>query len=225
MNGEPLSRSHGAPVRLIVPGWYGVCSVKWLTRLEVLDRSFEGYFQTHKYTIRRHEADGERVVRLMRMAVKSEIIRPRAGAAVAPGIHRVAGTAWGGEEAVARVEVSVDGGQSWADAALIGPQAPYPWTLWEYAWEADAPGEYTLMCRATSEAGDTQPTAHDPLRGGYVINFPRPHPVRIVAARRESETWSDAAALLYDMAQQAEELSHRRLDVEMEYEFADGGGI
>ena len=76
MNGEPLTRSHGAPVRLIVPGWYGVCSVKWIKRLEVLDGMFSGYFQSNKYTIRRREDAGERKVPLTRMVVKSEIIRP-----------------------------------------------------------------------------------------------------------------------------------------------------
>src|SRR5207302_6637544 len=80
MNGEPLSGSHGAPARLIVPGWYGVCSVKWIRRLQVLDRPFEGYFQTHKYTIRRRGPRGEEVETLTRMAVKAEILRPRPGA-------------------------------------------------------------------------------------------------------------------------------------------------
>jgi DMSO/TMAO reductase YedYZ molybdopterin-dependent catalytic subunit len=225
MNGEPLSRSHGAPVRLIVPGWYGVCSVKWLTRLEVLDHAYEGYFQTHKYTIRRRDADGERVVRLTRMAVKSEIIRPRAGASLPPGTHRVAGIAWAGEDPVTRVEISSDGGRSWSAADLIGPQAPYSWTLWEYLWPMEQPGEYELLCRATSEAGDRQPEDHDALRGGYVINFLRPHPARIAVAGHVEETHADAATLLYDMAIQAEELAHRRLDVEMEDEFADGAGI
>lgn len=225
MNGEPLSRSHGAPVRLIVPGWYGVCSVKWLTRLELLDHTFEGYFQTHKYTIRRRDANGERMVRLTRMATKSEIIRPRAEATLPPGLHRIAGIAWAGEDAIARVEISSDGGQSWHDASLVGPSAPYSWTLWEYLWPMEQPGEYELLSRATSDAGDRQPEAHDPLRGGYVINFLRPHPVRIAAVGHVEETPGDTAALLYDMAIQAEELSRRRLDVELEATFTDGAGI
>jgi len=130
MNGEPLSRSHGAPVRLIIPGWYGVCSVKWITRLELLDFQFEGYFQTNKYTIRRRGANGERLTRLTRMAVKSQIIRPRAGSELRPGVNRISGIAWAGEEAVAKVEVSVDGGQTWRTASLVGPTAPSSWTLW-----------------------------------------------------------------------------------------------
>ena len=101
MNGEPLTRSHGSPVRLIVPGWYGVCSVKWITRLEVLDGAFSGYFQWNKYTIRRREGAIERKVRLTRMAVKSEIIRPGPNASLQPGVNRISGIAWAGEEAVA----------------------------------------------------------------------------------------------------------------------------
>ena len=82
-----------------------------------------------------------------------------------------------------------------------------------------------LLCRATSETGDTQPVEHDPLHGGYVIQFLRPHTVRIVAAGHVDETAGDAASLLYDMAVQAEQRAHQRLDVEMEDEFADGAGI
>ncbi len=179
MNGEPLTRSHGAPVRLIVPGWYGVCSVKWLTRLEVLDRPFDGYFQTVHYTIREKDAAGERVVCLTRTYVKSEIIRPGVGDELAPGVHQVSGVAWAGEEPVTGVEVSTDAGRTWTSARLVGPQAPYSWTHWEFLWQVDCPGEYCLMSRATTATGDTQPAAHDDLRGGYAINFIRPHPVQV----------------------------------------------
>ena len=225
MNGEPLTRSHGAPVRLIVPGWYGVCSVKWIKRLEVLDGMFSGYFQSNKYTIRRREDAGERKVRLTRMVVKSEIIRPGPDATLQPGVNRISGIAWAGEEAVAGVEVSVDGGASWRSAALVGPQAPYSWALWEYLWEASRPGEYALMCRATSTAGESQPTEHDPLRGGYMINFWRGHHVKIVGAGRVAESWGDADSRLDVMSHQAKDFVHKRLDIELNSEFIDGGGI
>jgi DMSO/TMAO reductase YedYZ molybdopterin-dependent catalytic subunit len=225
MNGEPLSRSHGAPVRLIVPGWYGVCSVKWLTRLEVLAQPFEGYFQTNKYTIRKRAGDGERMVKLTWMAIKSEILRPAAGAELRPGTNRITGLAWGGKMPVAAVEVSADGGQSWRKTRLVGPQAPYSWTMWEYLWEVELPGEYQLLCRAVSKAGESQPLAHDPLRGGYVINFVRPHPVRVVGSGRAEDTWSDPASRSYTVARQAEEWSQQYLDLELDSEFTDGGGI
>lgn len=222
MNGEPLTRSHGAPARLIVPGWYGVCSVKWLTRLEVLDHPFEGYFQTHKYTIRQRDEHGERVAGLTRGTVKSEILTPEPGGAVAAGVVQVMGIAWAGEEPVAGVEVSTDGGRTWEAARLAGPQAPYSWTLWEYLWQARPPGPCELRSRARSASGETQPDEHDPLRGGYVINFVRPHPVRVVDGPLPGA--GEPQSLLYDMAYHAEKWTHRRLDVEMEG-FADGGGI
>jgi DMSO/TMAO reductase YedYZ molybdopterin-dependent catalytic subunit len=225
MNGEPLTRSHGAPVRLIVPGWYGVCSVKWIARLELLDHQYEGYFQSEKYTIQRREGGKERKARLTRMPVKSQIIRPAAGSELRPGVNRISGIAWAGEEAVAKVEVSTDGGLRWRGASLVGPQAPYSWTLWEYLWEVNSPANYELMCRASSTAGDAQPTEHDDLRGGYMINFTRPHPVRVVSRGRAQDSWGDAVSRLDEMSQAAEELSHKRLDVDMDYAFTDGAGI
>ena len=106
MNGEPLEPIHGYPLRLFVPGWYGVASVKWLKRIEVLDRPFQGYFQTKKYTIQRPAAQGQETVIVGPMAVKAEIIRPQAGAALGLGTNRLFGIAWAGEDAVARVEVA-----------------------------------------------------------------------------------------------------------------------
>jgi DMSO/TMAO reductase YedYZ molybdopterin-dependent catalytic subunit len=196
MNGEPLTRSHGAPVRLIVPGWYGVCSVKWVTRLE-----------------------------LTRMAVKSELIRPRPGDELHPGVNRLSGIAWSGEDELAAVEVSMDGGRYWQRASLVGPQAPYSWTLWEYLWRVEQPGDYHLLCRATSVTGETQPTEHDPLCGGYRINFVRPRSVRVMSRGRSEETWGDAASRRQELVRRAEELTRQRLDIDMASEFMDGGGI
>src|SRR5262249_8092947 len=122
MNGEPLEPDHGYPLRLFVPGWYGVASVKWLQRIEVLDRPVKGYFQSTEDTIQRRTAGGAETVVVGPMAPKSEILRPRAGAVGGVGTNRVFGVAWAGEEAVARVEVSTDGGRTWADAALVGPR-------------------------------------------------------------------------------------------------------
>lgn len=225
MNGEPLTPSHGAPARLIVPGWYGVCSVKWLTRIEVLNRAFEGYFQTSKYTIR--EADGRdtRMVKLTRMAVKSEIIRPAPEAELQPGVNRITGLAWGGEAPVDRVDLSTDGGRTWTPATLVGPRAPYSWTMWEHLWHVERPGEYRLASRATSASGESQPSCHDPLRGGYVINFVRAHPVRVASTGRSQETWGDATSRAYGLAHYAEREAQRHLDLELDSEFTDGAGI
>jgi hypothetical protein len=147
---------------------------------------------------------------------------PAGRAALQPGESHF-GIAWAGEEAVARVEVT-----PMADnlaSGCTGWTAAPSWALWEYLWDASQPGEYSLMCRATSAAGDSQPGEHDPLRGGYMINFLRPLHVTIVGAGRAAESWGDAVSRLDVMSHQAEAFAHKRLDIELHSEFTDGGGI
>jgi DMSO/TMAO reductase YedYZ molybdopterin-dependent catalytic subunit len=221
MNGEVLEPSHGFPLRLFVPGWYGVASIKWLRRIEVLNEPFRGYFQSVKYTIKRQSDRGLETVVIGPMMPKSEIIRPRRGETLGLGSNRIFGTAWAGEEAVSRVEVSLDGGATWREASLIGMRAPYSWTLWEYLWEVATPGEYTLLVRATSARGDVQPAAHDPLNGGYLIHHSRPLTVQVGPAVLTPEL-ADPRTLLYDMNAYAEENMRLPLDVEMEFSAGEG---
>jgi DMSO/TMAO reductase YedYZ molybdopterin-dependent catalytic subunit len=223
MNGELLEPVHGFPVRLFVPGWYGVASVKWLKRIAVLDRPFDGYYQTSKYTVQQRTATGQERVIVGPMAVKSEIIRPHGDAVLGLGTNRVFGVAWAGEQAVAGVEVSTDDGRSWNPAQLIGPQAAYSWTLWEYLWEAAAPGNYALLARATAADGHTQPTEHDPLLGGYMIHLSRAIRVLVEGARHAEAFGGDLDTLFYDMNAYAEENSRFPLDVDLE--FVGGEGI
>lgn len=223
MNGEPLEPAHGYPVRLFVPGWYGVASVKWVRRIAVLDRHFQGYFQTTKYTVRRQTPKGLETLVVGPMAVKSEILRPRPCEVLGLGTNRVFGVAWAGEDAVAQVELSTDGGKNWNDAQRIGPSAPYSWSLWEYLWEVAESGEYDLVARATSASGQVQPTRHDALNGGYLIHHSRPVPVRVAKALRSQAGPSDADLVMYDMNAYAEANSRFPLDVELE--FAGGEGI
>jgi DMSO/TMAO reductase YedYZ molybdopterin-dependent catalytic subunit len=223
MNGELLSSSHGFPLRLFVPGWYGVASVKWLRRIEVLDRSYHGYFQNNKYTVQRQAGDRTETIIVGPMAVKSEIIRPQAGAALGRGTNRIFGVAWAGEEAVARVDVSTDGGRTWERAEMLGTAGPYCWSLWEYLWEVAEPGEYELMARATSTSGRTQPAERDNLLGGYIIHHTRGIPVHVAPGQRVQAAPAGLADLLYDMNAYAEENMSRPLDVEMA--FTGGEGI
>jgi DMSO/TMAO reductase YedYZ molybdopterin-dependent catalytic subunit len=222
MNGEPLTPSHGFPVRLIVPGWYGVASVKWLTRLDVVKVPFRGYFQTVKYTVQQAGANGPETVPIKGVAIKSEIVRPFAGEALGQGKQRVFGLAWAGEEAVARVELSTDGGRSWRDVELLGPHAPYSWTMWEYLWDVRDAGSYQLVSRATSASGRTQPVEHDPLLGGYMISFSRPIPVRVERRTAIDATLANADALRYDMNAFAEANARLPLDVDMEFSYGAG---
>jgi DMSO/TMAO reductase YedYZ molybdopterin-dependent catalytic subunit len=224
MNGEPLEPSHGFPLRLLVPGWYGVASVKWLGGIRALDHAFKGYFQSKKYTIQQRTPSGavEAVV-VGPMPVKSEIIRPHAGETLGVGTNRVFGVAWAGQEPVARVELSTDGGRSWTEAELLGPQSPYSWMLWEYLWEVAEPGQYALLARATSASGRVQPASHDPLLGGYQIHFMRSRELTVERKKRAEDRAADLGTLLYDMNAFAEENVRRPLDVELEV--GEGAGI
>ncbi len=223
MNGEPLEPSHGFPLRLFVPGWYGVSWVKWLTRIEVRDRPFDGYFQTTKYTVKRQTERGLERVIVGPMMVKSEIVRPSRGETLGVGVHRVFGVAWGGEDVVAGVDISVDGGTSWQPATVIGPRAPYSWCLWEYPWKVEAAGTYTLLARATSSGGRVQPVEHDPLNGGYLIHFSRPTAVEVRSAVRVEDDLSDPSAWIYDLRSFSERNARVPLDVMLE--LTAGAGI
>lgn len=224
MNGEPLEPSHGAPVRLFVPGWYGVASVKWLSRIEAIDRPFGGYFQSTKYTVNRQSERGVEREIVGPMAVKSEILRPRDGETFAVGVNRILGLAWAGEDAIAKVEISVDGGASWQPVPLEGPRLPYSWCLWEYPWAVQRAGRYTLLARATSSRGQTQPMSHDPLNGGYIITFSRPTPVEVKPASLEDDL-SDPSAWQYDLRAFAQQNASVPLDVMMEMDLLAGAGI
>lgn len=222
MNGESLTPSHGFPLRLLVPGWYGVASVKWLTRIEATRVPFRGYFQTVKYTIKRQRAGDHETVPLQDMAVKSEIVRPFEGEALPLGKQRVFGLAWAGEEPVAKVELSTDGGKTWHETELLGPWAPYSWMMWEYLWNARDAGSFELLSRATSISGRAQPTEYDSLNCGYMIHFSRPISVRVESRAGKDAAAGDADALRYDMNAFAEANARRPLDVDLEYSLGAG---
>jgi DMSO/TMAO reductase YedYZ molybdopterin-dependent catalytic subunit len=168
MNGAPLTRSHGAPVRLIVPGWYGMASVKWVSRIEALTEPFEGHYQRERYVY--DLSDGRAPEPVTRMRVKSMITSPEEGTRVAPGRVVVQGMAWSGERRVVQVELAVDGGESWRQATLLEAPRPSAWVRWAFTWENAAPGRHTLRARATDEAGETQPEAALWNRLGYGNN-------------------------------------------------------
>jgi DMSO/TMAO reductase YedYZ molybdopterin-dependent catalytic subunit len=176
MNGVDLPAAHGAPLRLLVPGWYGMASVKWLTRIAVVDRPFLGFWQTVDYSIFERRHNQPVLVPLTEMQVKAEIARPRAMEVVRPGAtYRVHGAAWTGDSDVTRVEVSTDGGTTWAQARLLGRPVRHAWRLWEYSWRVPAQaGRVRLLARATDVRGHTQPTRRDPDRRNYMISHVLP---------------------------------------------------
>jgi DMSO/TMAO reductase YedYZ molybdopterin-dependent catalytic subunit len=170
LNGEPLSPEHGGPVRLVVPGWYGVASVKWLVRARALERPFTGYFQTERYILDRPGRDGRVPIRTMR--VKSLITYPTPGAVLRPGRHVIAGVAWSGEAPIARVEVGADDGQ-WGRASLVGQGERYAWRRWKLEWDVTRPGRHVLRARAADERGNVQPDVPEWNRLGYSNNAVR----------------------------------------------------
>lgn len=181
MNGEDLPLSHGFPLRAIIPGWYGMASVKWLTRVVVVEVPFQGYWQTVDYAFwERRNALPTRTP-LTEMQVKSEIAQPASDEIVPAGIpYRVRGAAWTSDAEVTQVEVSTDAGDTWNDARLIGPSAPHTWRLWEYSWRTPAqPGRYTLLSRARDSRGRIQPVTHDPDRANYMITHILPVEVEV----------------------------------------------
>lgn len=172
MNGALLSAEHGYPVRAIVPGWYGMDSVKWLARIEALDHEDGGYFMTERYVSARLLAVGSLRAPVTRMRVKSQIARPREGDVLPAEPYVIRGAAWAGENKIARVEVSVDSGKSWALAALETTPQPYTWTLWNQRWVPPGPGAYTATVRAIDDQGNIQPPSQDPLQiDGYEDNW------------------------------------------------------
>jgi DMSO/TMAO reductase YedYZ molybdopterin-dependent catalytic subunit len=158
MQGAPLSPQHGAPLRLVVPRWYGMASVKWLCAIEATDRPFEGLQQARSYHFRRESGEAGEPCTLMR--VNSLMAPPgipdfysRKRSAL-PGNVTIRGRAWSGSAPIARVELGVDG--CWTDAALEPAAHAHAWTAWHAAWQA-TPGEHELSCRATDASGNTQP--------------------------------------------------------------------
>jgi DMSO/TMAO reductase YedYZ molybdopterin-dependent catalytic subunit len=173
MNGMPLPPQHGYPLRLIVPGWYGMASVKWLRSIEVIDHEFAGYQNAVAYRFRQ-ESD-EAGVAVTRIEPRALLIPPghpdfmSRHRFVAAGTVTLQGRAWSGWAPIERVEVSVDAGVSWQDAKLDAASNDLAWRGFEYDWDA-RPGEHVLTVRAYDESGRVQPIEAAWNRGGFANN-------------------------------------------------------
>jgi DMSO/TMAO reductase YedYZ molybdopterin-dependent catalytic subunit len=185
MNGQPLPAAHGFPLRLVVPDWYGMASVKWLRSITAIAQPFEGVQQTVLYRYRRSEEEpGTPVTHKKPRALMappgipeflSRDRRVRAGRTV------VEGRAWSGPARVSRVQFSADGGRTWDDARLEEPTGRHGWSAWSYEWDAPEAGDYELCVRATDAAGDVQPldSAEAWNVGGYGVNAVQRVTVRV----------------------------------------------
>lgn len=171
MNGEPLSPEHGFPLRAIVPGYYAMASVKWLTRIRALTQPAAYYWQTADYSYW-DDVDGNPVRRpLFDLQLKSAIARPRVMETLAAGSsYPVFGAACGGAVQPDAVELSADDGQTWQPTTWLDPPQPFVWRRWECTWKVPrSPGVYILKSRARARTGEVQPAEHDPRFHSYGI--------------------------------------------------------
>ncbi len=180
MNGRELDRRHGFPLRAVVPGWYGMASVKWLRRIIVSNRRFQGYFQTFEYS-RWEEIHGiPSLSPLTQGEVKAEIAYPAAGESLAAGaVCPIQGAAWAGESEIEQVEISTDGGLTWTRTCPLDSPRPYCWVCWQHPWEPPRPGRYTLMARAFARDGRIQPFRRDSRERTYSVHHVLPVPVEV----------------------------------------------
>lgn len=177
MNGQLLPTLHGGPVRLIVPGWGGINSIKWIVGLHVLDRESESIYNQQKYVL--VDRQGQRLGKVRETRVASLISNITHGARLSPGVQPVRGFAWSPGGGVVRVEVSADGGATWQDARLLADLGPHAWRQFEWLWDASA-GPHVLAARATDAAGNTQPLSVEFNRQGYLMNAIQQVPVEVL---------------------------------------------
>jgi sulfite oxidase len=176
MNGRPLPLLHGAPLRVITPGWMADSCIKWLTEITVQANEAEGYYMQTAY---RHPTrpvtPGEAIAAgdlkpVEEMIVKSLIAQPQEGVSLVPGPVAIQGVAWTGEGRIVKVEVSINEGQTWEPARLIGEDQPYAWRQWQYIWQATGSGPQTILCRATDDHDQTQPKTSPWNPSGFLWN-------------------------------------------------------
>jgi len=170
MNGAPLPTLHGGPLRVIVPGWYGMASTKWVTRIRAEAQPSDSHFMAKGYRYAYPGADPAAAPPVETLRVKSLITRPLEGAHLPRGGVRVAGFAWAGPAGLDGVEVSSDGGRNWVAARLTGEEHALAWRAWEADLVLAARGTVTLAARATDGAGEAQPDAALANAGGYGNN-------------------------------------------------------
>lgn len=176
MNGRPLPLLHGAPLRVITPGWMADSCIKWLTDITVLAEEAKGYYMQTAYRTPLTPiepgapANGQAMIPVEEMAVKSLIAAPGEGDMVKAGPVTIQGVAWSGSARVTGVEVSINEGATWEPARFIGEDLPYAWRRWQYVWQAKTAGSFTILSRATDSRGATQPAKTPWNPGGFLWN-------------------------------------------------------
>jgi Sulfite oxidase and related enzymes len=171
LNGCPIPYEQGYPLRLIVPQWYAMASVKWLKEIRVIDHKFQGPFQTVDYVYYPHKEDDAGARPVTNIKIDSIIQKPLDYSILDTGCHEIYGIAWSGKGSISKVELSFDNGVTWAEAELQRKDGEkYAWTPWRYLWDAAEKGEYNILCRAYDCNGNIQPFEAEWNRKGYGYN-------------------------------------------------------
>jgi DMSO/TMAO reductase YedYZ molybdopterin-dependent catalytic subunit len=179
MNGDPLPLKHGYPLRAVALGWAGANCVKWLSKITVMDRPYEGFFMDKVYRVFQKGKDPKSGEVVTRLHVKSIITQPLNGETLPVGPVTILGAAYAGEADIQQVDISVDGGKSWHPVEFIGPHEPFAWRQWQYIWEAGRQGEHRIMARATDSDGRVQPMEAAWNVLGYGNNGTKEHAVTV----------------------------------------------
>ncbi|KQL51246.1 sulfite oxidase [Heyndrickxia shackletonii] len=170
-NHQPIPFKHGYPLRLIVPGWYAMASVKWVRQITVIDSHFNGPFQSIDYVYYPHKDNNNDSFPVTNINVNSTIQKPNNMQILNAGRHTIKGIAWTGKGTIQRVEISTDNGQTWSYATIKSDhRSQYEWVSWSYEWVVSEKGEYTIMSKATDSYHQTQPMSPFWNRKGYGYN-------------------------------------------------------
>lgn len=175
MNGEPLPADHGYPLRLVVPNWVGIASIKWIDHIRPLPDEYRGLYQGTRYILEGPDYPDSPLLTIL--PLKSAIARPMIAGQIEPGETLISGYAWSGAAEVVRVEVSIDGSE-WMEAEIQQPVDKIHWVRWQLPWTAE-PGQHVLLSRATDASGRVQPDTVPWNRQGYAYNAPFPHLVGV----------------------------------------------
>jgi DMSO/TMAO reductase YedYZ molybdopterin-dependent catalytic subunit len=176
MNGRPLPHLHGAPLRAITPGWMAESCIKWLTDIVVRKDEATGYYMQTAYRVPAKpvtpetSSNGDTMVPVEGMPVKSLITAPEDGQSLKVGPVTIQGMAWAGEAKVMKVELSMNEGRTWEPARFAGGDHPYAWRQWQFIWPAKVPGTFTIVCRATDARGNEQPAVSPWNPSGFLWN-------------------------------------------------------
>ncbi|MEH7095584.1 sulfite oxidase [Neobacillus vireti] len=169
-NEQPIPFKHGFPLRLIVPGWYAMASVKWIKKITVIDKKYKGPFQTVDYVFYPNKENDNGKFPVTTIHVNSTIQYPLNRQLLPTGNYQIKGIAWTGKGMITKVELSLDGGQTWKICQLTSIPEKYTWVLWTFKWEALKKGEYTIRSKATDSEGNVQHSEAFWNRKGYGYN-------------------------------------------------------